>query len=119
MAAHKGQPTGKCTVCAHLERTRIELLVLGGASRRSVGRKYGLSHHALCRHFANHISEERKANLILGPVQRPALAARVSEESSSVLNHFKATRSGLYSLFDIAVTAGDGSTGALVAGRLT
>jgi hypothetical protein len=119
MAAHKGQPTGKCTVCAHLERTRIELLVLGGASQRSVGRKYGLSHHSLCRHFANHISEERKANLILGPVQRQALAARVCEESESVLDHFKATRSGLYSLFDSAVTAGDGNTGALVAGRLT
>jgi hypothetical protein len=119
MAAHKGQPTGKCTVCAHLERTRIELLVLGGASQRSVGRKYGLSHHALCRHFANHISEERKANLILGPVQRMQLASRVAEESSSVLDHFKAIRAGLYSLFDIAVTAGDGSTGALVGGRLT
>lgn len=118
MAAHRGQPTGKCTVCVHIERTRIELLILGGASQRSVGRKYGLSHHSLCRHFQNHISEERKANLILGPVQRMQFAARVAEESESVLDHFKVTRSGLYGLFDNAVTAGDGQTGALVAGRL-
>jgi len=46
------------------------------------------------------------------------LAAQVSEEAESVIDHFRAVRAGLYSLYDAAVTAGDRNGGALVAGRL-
>jgi hypothetical protein len=117
--AHRGQPTGKCTVCSHSERVRIELLLAaGGASQRSVARKYKLSHHAIGRHWAGHVTDERKASLVLGPVQRLALASRVAEESESVLDHFKAVRAGLYQLYQSALEAGDGSTGALLAGRI-
>ena len=52
------------------------------------------------------------------PVQKAALAARVAEESESVLDHFKSVRAGLWSLYDAAVTAGDGGIGSLIAGRL-
>jgi hypothetical protein len=64
------------------------------------------------------LSDERKANLVLGPVQRQELASRVSEESASVMDHLRAVRAGLYSLFNVTLEAGDASTGALVAGRL-
>lgn len=118
MAAMKGKPTGSCKTCVHPERVRIELLLAGGASRRAVAGKYHLGHHALARHWRNHVSDERRTALTLGPVQREALASRVAEESTSVIDHFRAVRAGLYSLYDAAVTAGDGTTGATVAGRL-
>lgn len=118
MPTPKREPNGRCAVCVHAERTRIELLIAGGASQRSVARKYGLNHHAVSRHYLSHVSDERKANLILGPVQRQELASRLSEESTSVMDHLRAVRSGLYQLFNTTLEAGDASTGALVAGRL-
>ena len=118
MPAHRGEPNGRCTVCSHVEHQRINLQLAGGAKQRPLARKYGLSHHAIGRHWAGHVSDERKAALILGPVQRQALAAQVSEESSSVMDHFRAVRAGLYSLYSAALEARDAHGGALLAGRL-
>ncbi len=112
------QPNGQCKLCQHAERVRIELLVASGSSQRAVARKYGLNHHTVSRHWAKHVSEERRAALMLGPVSREALASRIAEESSSVIDHFRAVRSGLYQLYDSAVTGGDVNGGAIVAGRL-
>jgi hypothetical protein len=95
------------------------LIAGGGASHRAVARKYQVSRHCIDRHWANHVTEERKAALILGPVERAALASRVAEESSSVIDHFKTVRSGLYELFQKSLEAADGQTGAMLAGRLT
>lgn len=110
---------GKCAVCKHVERVRMELLVATGASQRAVARKYGISHRALNRHWLTHVADERRSALVMGPVRRAALAARVAEESESVLDHHKAVRAGLYALYDSAVSAGDSSGGAVLAGRLT
>jgi hypothetical protein len=119
MPARRGQPTNRCTVCGHPERVRIELLLAGGgASHRAIARKYKLSHYAIGRHWNGHVSDERKVSLVFGPVERERLASRVAEESSSVIDHFRAIRSGLYDLYSKALEAGDGSTGALLAGRL-
>jgi hypothetical protein len=68
--------------------------------------------------MSNHVSEERRASLLVGPVQRMELAARVSEESSSVIDHLRALRAGLWQLFSAAQEAGDGQTGATVGQRL-
>ena len=118
MGLQKGEPSPRCTVCQHPERVRIELLIASGASRRAIGRKYKLNLHAVCNHWNKHVSEARQAALKVGPVEREALAARLSEESQSVLDHFRVVRAGLYSLFDAAVTAGDSNGGAMLAARL-
>jgi hypothetical protein len=119
LVAYAGQSAARCTVCSHIERARIELLIAGGgASHRALGRKYNLSHHAIGRHWQNHVTEERKAALILGPVERVALASRVAEESESVFDHFRTVRSGLYDLFQKSLEAADGQTGAMLSGRL-
>lgn len=115
----RGRPPGSCTICQNEARSRAELLVAGGATIRAVSRKFSLSHDALSRHWKRHVSDERKAALVMGPVQIQGLAAAVSEESESVLDHHRATRAGLYKLYAAAVEASDGTTGALVAGRLT
>jgi hypothetical protein len=119
MPVPAGHPSGKCTLCSHTDRVRIELqLAAGGASLNALARKYGISRHVLSRHLANHVSEARRAALILGPVQRMSLAARVSEEAESVIDHYRAVRAGLYALYNAALEAGDRNGGALVAGRL-
>lgn len=64
------------------------------------------------------MTDERKAALTFGPVQRAHLESHLAEESTSVIDHYRAVRSGLYALYDAAVTAGDRTGGALVAGRL-
>lgn len=117
LPAHVGH-SGGCTVCGHVERTRIELLLAGGAGQHAVGRKYGLSKDSVHRHWKNHVSDERRAALIMGPVQRMSLSAQVSEEAESVIDHYRAVRAGLYRLYDAALEAGDRNGGALVAGRL-
>jgi transposase-like protein len=119
MPVPAGAPSGKCTLCGHAERVRVELqLAAGGASLNAIARKYGISRHALGRHWARHVSEARRAALVLGPVKQISLAAQVSEEASSVIDHYRAVRAGLYKLYDAALEAGDRNGGALVAGRL-
>jgi hypothetical protein len=118
MPVRKGEPSGRCQVCRHSERIRIELLIAGGAHHRALARKYKVNRNCFSRHWARHVSNERKAALKLGPLQHQALAAQVSEEATSVIDHFRAVRAGLYTLYDAAVTAGDRSGGALLAGRL-
>jgi hypothetical protein len=108
-----------CLTCAHPERARIELLLAGGASARALGRKYCINHNSLHRHWVNHVGEERKINLAIGPVERQALAARLGEEAKSVLDHHKITRAGLLQLYTAALEAGDLNGGATLAGRLT
>lgn len=112
------RPNGKCAVCNHSERSRIELLRAQGAAVRAIGSKFGLNFYAVHRHWTFHVSEERKASLALGPVTAAALAAQVAEESTSVIDHLRAVRAGLYALYDSAVSAGDRTGGALLAGRL-
>lgn len=94
------------------------MLLAGGASIRAVSRKFSIAYDALNRHWKNHVDAERKANLVLGPVQRQALASRVAEESEGVLDHFKSIRAGLYQLYDNSLAASDGAIGAMLAGRL-
>ena len=112
------KPNGQCRVCQHVERGRIELLLASGASIRAISVKFTLPYYGLRRHWLLHVTDERKARLRLGPVQQAALAARISEESESVLDHFKAVRAGLYELYEAALEAGDRTGGSLLAGRL-
>jgi len=109
---------GKCGICLHLDRVRIELEVAGGASIRAIARKYSVTYQSLGRHWKNHVSDERKANLVLGPVQRQALAARVAEENSSVIDNMKIIRAGLFEAYSAALEAKDRYSTALIASRL-
>ena len=118
MPAHKGHPGG-CKVCEHVKRTRIELLLAGGAGQTAVAAKFGLSKDSVHRHWHGHVSEERRLSLIMGPVQRMELSARVCEENGSVLDHLKVVRAGIYEQYRAALEAGDRNSGALLAGQST
>lgn len=118
MSIHRGRPAGHCTICRAAERARAELMLAGGAGFAAVARKLNLSPDALTRHWRRHVSAERRAALLMGPVQVQALAAKVAEESESVIDHHRANRAGLYQLFAAALEAGDRQAGALLSGRL-
>ena len=72
----------------------------------------------MSRHWSSHVDEERRSALSFGPVAREHLATHLAEESTSVIDHYRAVRAGIYALFDAAISAGDRSGGALLAGRL-
>ena len=108
----------QCAVCLHVRRTELELELAGGARQTAVARKYGIGHDSISRHWRQHIDEARKARLLVGPVQQAALAARICEENSSVIDNLRVIRAGLFESFDLALKAGDRNSAAQLAGRL-
>jgi hypothetical protein len=109
--------TQRCTLCQHPERKRIEKKMLAGPRRlRATAKEFGLSYHALRRHWVNHVTAEDRAQYIAGGgVKRDELEAVVADESCSYLDHYKIIRARLYQALD---TASDTNSTALLAGRL-
>ena len=107
----------QCRVCARDDRASLELALAGGASVRAIAKRHGVAYHQLYRHWA-HVDPERKAALAIGPVQRAALAARVSDESSSVIDHLKVARAAIYQMLEGALSAADRVGVAMLTGRL-
>jgi len=111
-------PNGKCAVCRHPERGRIELMIARGAHQSSVARKYSLAKDAVYRHWRLHITEEFRVNLMIGPVERMGLAAQLAEESGDVLDHYRVIRAAVYGFLQAATDARDVALGLAAAGRL-
>lgn len=118
MAAPKDVPSGQCITCLHVDRQRAELLLAGGAGLRAVGRKFNIPYHSLRRHWMNHVSQDRRAQLITGPLKPMELATRAAEEGLSLLDHVAMVRSALMSRFLTAAESDDRMGTAHVGGRL-
>ena len=113
------KPTGRCQVCRHDERWRIELLRAGGASVDSLGQKFNLDRDAIWRHWTHHVTAEMKASYLCGPAQLAELGAKAAAEGDSVLDHLRMVRTVLSGQLASMNEAGDGRGAAYVAGRLT
>jgi hypothetical protein len=111
-------PSDRCTICAHRERWRMEFWLAGGASQRSVAKKMDVSYDALNRHWKNHVSAERKASLVAGPIKLSELADRAAEEGQSLIDHFVILRNTLYRRLDVCDQAGDAGHVAQLSGRI-
>lgn len=107
-----------CQVCGHLERHRIELLQVGGASLDSLAKKFGVSRDSVHRHMRNHVDPEMKANYLAGPVGLHNLAQRASEEGVSLLDYLSIIRSTLFRQFDAAASTGDVNGTVSISGRI-
>src|SRR5437899_8072567 len=119
MARQKGSRTGRCQGCNHLERVRIERLLAAGASLKGTARKFEIDHHALRRHWINHVSAEARATYIAGAgATKDQLEAIVADESLALIDHYRIVRGALYKGFGAASEVGDGNSLALLAGRL-
>ena len=96
----------------------MELALVSGAAARAVARKYQVSAHALGRHLRAHVSPERRAQLVAGPLKLAQLAERAGEEGMSVLDYLSMVRSSLTHQFLACSEAGDSQGAALLSGRL-
>jgi len=120
MAAPRGA-NGRCSICQHPDRARIELLLAGGGngSRRAVARKFNVSHYALRRHWITHIPDDRRAVLVLGGqtlASREGLAAEVAEQSQSIIDNLRAEAAILWRHL---LREDTGTKAAMVAAALT
>lgn len=111
-------PNGNCAVCKHRERYRVELLLSGGASLRSVAKRFGVAYHTTRRHWLQHVSAERRASLIAGPIKLSELADRAADENGSLLDHFIILRNTLYRRLDACDEAGDSAQVSSLSGRI-
>jgi hypothetical protein len=94
------------------------MLLCGGASKRSIGERFGLDHDAVLRHWHRHLSDDRKAALIAGTVPLGKLADLAADEGAALIDHFRLLRGTLYLTLQCAVDAGDRAGVASVAGRI-
>jgi|GEM_PF-5210436 len=107
-----------CALCQHVRRIEIELALARGVGQKAVAKSHGISKYVVHRHWHEHVDAERRARLLIGPVQRAALAARVAEESTSVLDNIMVTRAALYERLEAAMKAGDDAAVYRHTGRL-
>src|SRR5215470_18669835 len=121
MGREKGFRTGRCQGGNHLERARIERLLAAGASIKGTARKFAIDHHALRRHWINHVSAEARAAYIAGAgVVKDQLEEIVADESLALIDHYRIVRGGLcgglYRGFGAASEIGDCNALTLLAG---
>lgn len=117
MAAQRSH-SGGCRVCSHPDRGRIELLLASGAAQKAVASKFDLSKDSIHRHLRAHISEERRAQLVAGPLKLSQLAERAAEENMSLIDYLAMVRSTLTHQLLAASEAGDRQGTAMLSGRL-
>ncbi|HUN74381.1 MAG TPA: hypothetical protein VMU40_07695 [Steroidobacteraceae bacterium] len=103
----------------HADAARANLLLASGKRPAEVARKFGMSDDALRRHWANHVSEEQRAALVLGGralIDREGLAAEVAEQSQSIIENLRGEAAVLWRHLLREQT---GTKAAMVAGALT
>jgi len=108
----------RCRICSHPERGRIELLGVSGASHVVLARQFKVSRYSVDRHLARHVSQERRAQLVAGPLKLHELAEKAAEAGLSLLDYLQLVRGSLTHLFLAAGEAGDRNGAASLAGRL-
>lgn len=129
MSASKYNPrhtqNGRCKVCSLPGdvRARLERLHVGGASDVALAREfaeYGINRFTIMRHVKNenHLSRQRKAELLAGPVRIHDLANKAALESKSLLEYLQISRSVLFNQFLNAAEASDRYSVATLAPQL-
>src|SRR4029077_2260189 len=114
MGRERGSRTGRCQGCKHLERARIERLLAAGASIKGTARKFAIDHHALRRHWINHISARK------GRVSNDAMPAseKPTTGRSAILLH-SLQSALLFGVFETARLIGRLGTPLLFLGELS
>jgi hypothetical protein len=114
-----GVPSGKCTVCAHFERGRIDFLAASGSPLNPLAEQFGLSKDSLHRHFKSHVTETYKRQVRIGPLQsEDSLRKLAAEQGVSVFEHLQGLRALFTARLMIAYEAGADSAVASMGGRL-
>jgi hypothetical protein len=112
-------PTGRCAVCRHAERARIEFLMARGASRHALGAKFSVSPDAVARHWRTHVPDTVKA-AVLARSLKPGVEIEklIDDENLGLLENLQRIRGVLFQQFDAAAEAGDRPGVAIISARL-
>jgi hypothetical protein len=110
---------GKCSVCRHASRARLDYLAASGASLAPLAAQFGLKKSAIYNHASRHISEAYRAAIKIGPFESEEHLRRLCAESGvSVLDNLRAIYGGVASRWLVAFEAGADQTLALLTSRL-
>src|ERR1700745_1688989 len=84
-----------CLVCRHPERDRIEFACSSGLrSHYDIAAEYtGSSRGSVDRHWKNHVSPQRKAELLGGPAIISDMAKAAAKEDRNILDYLSILRS--------------------------
>jgi hypothetical protein len=96
-----------CTICMHPQRPQIEMMRVAGVPFRTLAKEFGVTKDALCRHWAAHVTEKRKGELMAGPAAVEGLVNAAAKESRSALEFLRVTHSILFNQFINAAEGGD------------
>jgi hypothetical protein len=102
-----------CTICQHPERGRIDYLIVTangehGTGKRALADKFGVSSAAIYRHSRNHITEEYRGAVKIGPFDSEgSLRKLCAENGATVLENFRALYNGHLSRWLVRLEAGD------------
>jgi hypothetical protein len=110
---------GRCQVCRHPERIRIEALHVGGVTLDALEAEFGLQRDAIHRHCKNHVSRIAKVNYLAGPVQIATLAQAAARENKSILEYLSVIRSILMAQLVKQAEKGNARTAGQISGYLT
>src|SRR6516164_2695460 len=105
MPRAKGKWRGgrQCQVCTHPQRGRIDYLIVAGggghgSGRRAIADKFGVKEISIWNHGKNHISEEYRRSVLVGPLT----ADEVIEEARSIIASLCSVYNGHYNQWQIA-----------------
>ena len=104
----KSVPTGRCTVCRHPQRGRIDYLAATGQAITPLAEQFEVNHHALRRHFANHVTADFKHAAQIGPFQsEERLRSLCADAGTSVIENLRSIHAGLVARWLRAVEGGN------------
>lgn len=104
----KARITGRCTVCRHPDRGRIDWLAATGQPLLPLAEQFGLNHHALRRHFKNHVTDGFKKSAQVGPFQsEERLRSLCADAGTSVIENLRSIHAGLASRWLRAIESGN------------
>jgi hypothetical protein len=113
------RPGLTCTICRHEQRYEIELALVSGVSRRAVGRRFKVSPDSAWRHLRRHVDQQRRAQLVAGPLSLQQLAEKATAEGMSLVDYLSLVRATLMARFLAAADCGDNQNVAMLGGRIT
>ncbi len=109
---------GRCKVCDHPERVRIEDARASGVSFSALEEKFRIPRATLHAHWHNHVGADRKLSFLVGATTIEQARERAAEEGGSVLSYLSITRSVLVGQLMAQAEANSASGVATIAGRL-
>jgi hypothetical protein len=89
----KQMQPGRCSICTHVDRVRIERLACEGAALEKVAAEFpGITRFSIKRHLLNHVSEKRKGELLAGSGEIDDLIKAAAKQDRSLIDYFRMTR---------------------------